>query len=128
MLLLLPYSAKPFEMRRSLAHSLVPVVLVLTSCRAPLAFAFQQRQVARDAVDRRIGGDPRVSRTRLEAVVEKDINPLSYYEKARRDRRDFFNHDSWISHRDKARFISTIIKLPESRIIQALFQELLFGE
>jgi hypothetical protein len=115
-------------MRRSLVRTLVPVALVLSSSRAPLAVAFQQRQVVREAAAQSAGGDPAVSRTRLAAVVEKDTNPLSYYEKSRRDRRDFFTHESWVGHRDKARFVSTLLKIPESRIIQALFQELLFSE
>jgi putative membrane protein len=58
----------------------------------------------------------------------KIIDPLSVNEEARKLRRDFFTHESWLKHRSKDRFLATITKLLfESRVVRALIEELIFG-
>lgn len=63
--------------------------------------------------------------TALGPVVQQDEpSPLSYSEKSRAFRRDFYTHESWIKHRSKERFVGTIIKIFESGVVRALVEEL----
>lgn len=64
--------------------------------------------------------------TVLGPVLSQDEpSPLSYSEQSRKFRRDYYTHESWIKHRSKERFIGTIIKIFDSGVVRALFQELI---
>ena len=52
-------------------------------------------------------------------------SPLSYSERTRSFRRDYYTHESWIKHRSKERFIATIIKIFDSIVVRALRDELI---
>lgn len=51
-------------------------------------------------------------------------SPLSYSERSRAFRRDYYTHESWIRHRSKERFVGTIIKIFDSGVVRALLDEL----
>lgn len=41
----------------------------------------------------------------------------------RRDRRDFFNQEKWVKHRDKDRFVKNLIRIPFSRVVWMIAAE-----
>ena len=55
----------------------------------------------------------------------QEPSPVSYSERSRAFRRDFYTHDSWIRHRSKERFLGTLIKMVDSGVVRALLDELL---
>jgi hypothetical protein len=59
--------------------------------------------------------------------VAKDIepSPLSYSEKSRLYRRDFYDHDSWLKHRAKNRFVGTLSKVLDSGVVRQLADEVI---
>jgi hypothetical protein len=112
-----PYHTIPYQATRRRMKPLIVISFLLASASA-FAPLVREHGSVRQAPETALGP----------LTKGKIIDPLSVNEEARKLRRDFFTHESWLKHRSKDRFLATITKLLfESRVVRALIEELIFG-
>jgi ion channel-forming bestrophin family protein len=99
------------------------VMLALASYLGRPAGAFQlSKPISSSTIGARRSAQP--TPTALDVIKVKKPDPFSYAEQSRLYRRDFYDHDAWLKHRAKNRFVGTIAKMFESGVIRQLADEI----
>lgn len=98
-------------------------MLALASYLGRPAGAFQlSKPISSSTIGARRSAQP--TPTALDVIKVKKPDPFSYAEQSRLYRRDFYDHDAWLKHRAKNRFVGTIAKMFESGVIRQLADEI----